>query len=976
MSSKYVREFDSAELMEAQSRGHFSMIGQLISHYRIIEKVGSGGMGIVYKAEDLSLGRFVALKFLPDDVPHDKQALSRFRQEARAASSLNHPNICTIYEIDEAEGRAFIAMELLEGQTLRHKIADEPLQIDKVINLGIQIADALDTAHSRGIVHRDIKPANIFVTDRRQAKILDFGLAKAAGQPKDVSPSATTADFEEHLTSHHGVLGTAAYMSPEQVRSSELDARTDLFSFGAVLYEMCTGKPAFRGETAPLVFNAILDGAPVAAVRLNPDVPAELERIINKSLEKDRSLRYQSASELRSDLRRLKRERESGRLRKAAVAGIAKRRVRMLVGTLAAIATGVLAASSYFYHQRGPKLTGKDTIVLADFGNSTGDPVFDDTLKTALSVALKQSPFLNVVSDNKVVETLKLMTRPPDTKLTPEVAGELCQRAGSKAYLAGSIASLGSQYVLGLKAVDCQSGNVLAQEQATAAAKEKVLNSLGGAASKLRSELGESLVTVQKFDVPLSEATTSSLEALKAYSLGNKASRQSGSTGLPYHQRAIELDANFASGYAAVGWDYNGMGEIGRAREYFTQAFQLRDHTSEREKLAITASYYFNVTGEVDKAAQTAEETIRSYPNSMGTYLVLGSAYESQGLFEKAIESYRQFLRFYPDDAAPYGDLLNSMLALQRFDEALQTVHEVQARKLDSFVIRNTLYALAFLKSDSQALTRQLQWFAGKPEENAGFSLASDTEAYAGHLGKARELTKQSIDSAIRADSKETGAMWQEIAAQREAAFGNTSDGQREAVQGLKLYPASQGVEVEAALAFALASDVGQAESLAQDLNNRFPLDTQVQSLWLPATRAQLALNRKNASEALADLQGTTPPIELSSISFVTNVSCLYPTYIRGQAYLAARQGTRAAAEFQKILDHEGMVWNCWTGALAHLGVARANAVQARTSQGADAYAARVRALAAYKDFLSLWKDADPDIPILKQAKAEYAKLQ
>jgi tetratricopeptide (TPR) repeat protein len=360
----------------------------------------------------------------------------------------------------------------------------------------------------------------------------------------------------------------------------------------------------------------------------------------------------------------------------------------------------------------------------------------------------------------------------------------------------------------------------------------------------------------------------------------------------------------------------------------------------------------------------------------MGTYLVLGSAYESQGLFEKAIESYRQFLRFYPDDAAPYGDLLNSMLALQRFDEALQTVHEVQARKLDSFVIRNSLYALAFLKSDSQAMTRQLQWFAGKPEENAGFSLASDTEAYAGHLGKARELTKQSIDSAIRADSKETGAMWQEIAAQREAAFGNTSDGQREAVQGLKLYPASQGVEVEAALAFALAADVGQAESLAQDLNNRFPLDTQVQSLWLPATRAQLALNRKNASEALADLQGTTPPIELSSISFVTNVSCLYPTYIRGQAYLAARQGTRAAAEFQKILDHEGMVWNCWTGALAHLGVARANAVQARTSQGADAYAARVRALAAYKDFLSLWKDADPDIPILKQAKAEYAKLQ
>ena len=976
MSSKCVRRFDSAEVLEAQSHGHFLMIGQLISHYRIIEKIGSGGMGIVYKAEDLNLGRFVALKFLPDDVPHGPQALSRFRQEARAASSLNHPGICTIYEIDEAEGRAFIAIELLEGQTLRHKIAGEPLPIDTVINLGIQITDALDMAHSRGIIHRDIKPANIFVTDRRQAKILDFGLAKVAGPPKNVSLSSTTADFGEHLTTHDRVLGTAAYMSPEQVRGRELDARTDLFSFGAVLYEMCTGKQAFRGETAPLIFNAILERAPEAAVRLNPDVPAELERIIHKCLEKDRSLRYQSASELRSDLRRLKRDRESGRLRKAAVAGIAKHRMRALVSTLVATAAVVLAGSSYFYRHRGPKLSEKDTIVLADFGNSTGDPVFDDTLKTALSVALKQSPFLNVVSDNKVVETLKLMTRPPDTKLTPDVARELCQRAGSKAYIAGSIANLGSQYVLGLTALDCQTGDTLAQEQATAAAKEKVLDAIGRVASKLRGELGESLVTVQKFDVPLSEATTSSLEALKAYSLGNNASRQSGSTGLPYHQRAIELDPTFASGYAAVGWDYDGMGEIGRARDYFTRAFQLRDHTSEREKLAITASYYFNVTGELDKAAQTAEETIRSYPNSLGTYLVLGSAYESQGLFEKAIESYRQFLRFYPDDAAPYGDLLNSMLALQRFDEARQTVHEAQERKLDSFVIRNALYALAFLKMDSQAMTQQLQWFAGKPEENAGFSLASDTEAYAGHLSKARELTKQSVDSAIHADSKETGAIWQEIAAQREAAFGNISEGQREAVQGLKLYPASQGVEVEAALALALAGDMGQAESLAQDLNNRFPLDMQVQSLWLPATRAQLALNRKNPSEALANLERTTPPVELSSISFVTNVSCLYPTYIRGQAYLAAGQGTQAAAEFQKILDHNGMVWNCWTGALARLGVARANALQARTSQGADAYAARVQAVAAYKDFLTLWKDADADIPILKQAKAEYTKLQ
>jgi len=622
---------------------------------------------------------------------------------------------------------------------------------------------------------------------------------------------------------------------------------------------------------------------------------------------------------------------------------------------------------------RAAKLTDKDTVVLADFANSTGDPVFDDTLKTALSVALKQSPFLNVVTDDKVVATLKLMTLPPDAKLTPQVAREVCQRAGSTAYIAGSIARLGSQYVLGLKAVSCQNGDVLSEEQAAAAAKEKVLNTLGSAASKLRSELGESLVTVQKFAVPLSEATTSSLEALKAYSLGNKASSLS-SAGLTYHQRAIELDPNFASGYAAVGWEYASMGQLGRAREYFTKAFQLRDHTSERERLAITADYYFNVSGELDKAAQTARETIQNY--ARGPYLLLGGVYENQGLFEKATESYYQYLRLYPEDIEASGNLLNSLLALQRFDEVRQTIQQVQARKSDNLVLHNALYALAFLASDSAAMAEEQQWFAGKPqEENPGLSLASDTEAYAGHLGRARELTKRSIDSALRVDSKETGSIWQEIAAQREAAFGNTSDAKQEATRGLKLYPASQGVEAEAALAFALADDVGQAESLVQDLNKRFPLDTQMQLLWLPAIRAQLALNRKNPSEALADLQVTVPPLEFGSISFVANVSCLYPTYIRGEAYLAARQGTQAAAEFQKILDHRGIVWNCWTGAMAHLGVARANALQVRTSQHGDV-APRVRALAAYKDFLTLWKDADPDVPILKQARAEYAKLQ
>ena len=510
----------------------------------------------------------------------------------------------------------------------------------------------------------------------------------------------------------------------------------------------------------------------------------------------------------------------------------------------------------------------------------------------------------------------------------------------------------------------------------TAASKEKVLDALGEAASKLRTELGESLATVQKLDVPLAEATTSSLEALKAYSLGRKATNEKGAaTGLPSNQRAIELDPNFAMGYWAVGEDYFTLGELGRASDYLTKAFQLREHASEREKLAITATYYLNVTGELDKAAQTYQEEIESYPRNPGAHLDLGIVCSAQGQYERATESFRQGLRLAPNSTAPYGNLGNSLISLQRFEETRQIIHEAQARKLDSLVFHNVLYALAFLGSDAAAMTEQQQWYAGTPEENMGLSLASDTEAYGGHLGRARELTKRAVDSATRADSKENGAIWQENAAIEQAAFGNPAEARQSAAEALKLAPASQGVEVEAALAFAMAGDTARAESLAQDLGKRLPLDTQMQSLWLPAVQAQLALNKKNPSAAQTALQAASP-IELGQIAFLTNISCLYHVYVRGEAYLAAGQGKEAAAEFQKIIDHSGIVWNCWTGALAHLGVARANALQAKTSQGADADLARSRALAAYKDFLSLWKDADPDIPILKEAKIEYAKLQ
>jgi len=983
--------------------------GQRIGPYRLLHRIGSGGMGDVYLAAraDEAFNKRVAIKLVQTGV-NTQEVLRRFRHERQILAALDHPNIAKLLDGGTTDdGLPYFVMDYVEGTPINTYSDTHKLAISERIRLFRDICSAVHYVHQNLVVHRDLKPSNILVTPEGVPKLLDFGIAKLLKPEFSSHPmDATRIEFR---------ILTPWYASPEQVRGEAVTTASDVYSLGVILYELLTSRRPYRlkTDTSDEIFKAVCDQEPekpstrtlkfdefenkgeetesqssatiaqlraTVPERLRRELSGDLDMIVMKALRKEPQRRYASAEQLSEDLRRhleglpVTAHRDSTRYRAGKFIRRHKTGSAAAALVIVSLAAGVLATKHW---QRTPKLTEKDTMVLADFANSTGDAIFDDTLKTALNVSLRQSPFLNVLSDRQVAKTLQRMTRPIGTKLTPEVTREVCQRAGSKAYIAGSIGSMGSEYVVGLEAVNCQNGETLAEEQATAASKEKVLNTLGQAASKLRGELGESLATVHKFDVPLAQATTSSLEALKAYSLGLKAQAEEGPAAvLPYDQRAIELDPNFALGYAGVGVEYSNLGELGRASEYFTKAFQLREHASEWEKLMITAYYYRVVTGELDKAGQTYQEQIESYPRQDATHGNLGIVFASEGQYEKAAEITRQELRLTPGNVPVYSNLANDVLALQKFDETRQVIQEAQAKKRDNFAIHAALYALAFLATDSAAAAEQQDWFAGNPEyENFGLGLASDSEAYGGHLAKARELTWRAVDSAIRADSKENGAIWNAIAAQREAAYGNAAKGRQIAAAALKLAPTSQGVESEAALAFAIAGDTARAESLAQGLAERFPLDTQMQSLWLPAIQGQLALERKNPAAALNTLQASYS-IELGQIAFVANLSCLYPVYVRGEAYLAAGLGSAAAAEFQKILDHSGIVWNCWTGALAHLGVARANALQSRTSQGADANAARVRALAAYKDFLILWKDADPNIPIMKEAKAEYATLQ
>jgi serine/threonine protein kinase/Tfp pilus assembly protein PilF len=981
-----------------------------ISRYRILEKIGAGGMGEVYLAEDSKLGRRVALKILAEEYTQNRDRLSRFDQEAYAASALNHPNILTIYEMGDEGGRHFIATEFIDGVTLRKRLSGSPMELSEVLDVAIQIAGALEEAHAANIVHRDIKPENIMIRRNGHVKVLDFGLAKLTERPS--SPETDTEAVTRAMvqTDAGVVMGTSQYMSPEQARGKQVDARTDIWSLGVVLYEMAAGRAPFTGETKTDVIVAIAKTDPMPIARFAPTLPAEFEWIVLKALRKDVDERYQTIKEFESDLKKLKQriefqselersmapDRLTGALGAFAdteipaplrplsttsvpmtaqppstissaatrqssaeylVSEIKRHKKSTVVVGIALVLVAVTAA--YFaFGRKHVSLTDKDTILLADFTNTTGETVFDNTLKQALAAQLGQSPFLDVFPEDRVRETLRYMDRSPDDRLTREVAKDICERQGVKAMLLGSISSIGSRYMVSLEAVNSHTSETIAQEHFEVEGKEQVLKSLGPAASRLREALGEELSSIQKFDAPIEQVTTSKLEALQAYSFGFQYhSDGKYREAIPFYKHAIELDQNFASAFARLAYCYNNTRQNELSRAASKKAYELRDRASEREKLYIASSYFGGVTGEWDKQIETLEVWQRTFPRDWTPFNLLANRYTQVGPFEKAITNGQDAVRLNPKAAGSYVNLAIGYMGLNRFDEARNFLQQALAQKLETTNLHARLYQIAFLKSDAAGMKEQLDWAAGKTDEYLAQNWQAQAAAFSGQLENANHFADRAVDLAQgKSDLKEAAAQMLLQKANRNATLGNCAAISEMVRNGLAL-SREQAYLIEAGAALAACNQAGAAQPLIDELAKNFPQDTLVNTVWLPAMKAQLELNRGNAPAAIDLLDGSRRYEVYGDF---------WPQYVRGMAYLKMKNAAQATAEFQTIVSHRGWYPLSPLYPLAYVGLARAAALNN------DAPTARK----AYQDFFALWKDADASIPILVEAHKEYDKLK
>jgi serine/threonine protein kinase/tetratricopeptide (TPR) repeat protein len=963
-----------------------SLIGKTAAHYRVVSEIGGGGMGVVYRAEDVKLGRAVALKFLPPAVASDHLALERFRREARAASALNHPNICTIYEINEYEGRPFLAMELLEGHTLKQIIHDGGVKMDALLDWAVQIADALDAAHERGIVHRDIKPANLFITARAQAKVLDFGLAKVTekGDPALTQDAQVTSDAL--LTSPGTAMGTVAYMSPEQARGEDLDARSDLFSLGGVLYEAATGRMAFPGNTNAVIFNAILSGRPEQPSKFQPQFPPKLEEILGKLLEKKREMRYQSAKELRADLLRLRRELDTGRSaafsvpampaadspgwassKATSVPSLAAEAPRksssmgLRLGVSAAIFVVILGAAFIWFHfqRKAQALTERDSLVISDFANSTGDGMFDGTLRQALEVKLGESPYLNIVPQTRVQETLRFMGRKPDERLTPATAREVCQRQGVKALLTGEIASLGSHYVITLDALTCADGASLAREQVEAASKEEVLKTLGKAVSAMRGKLGESLASIKKMDRPLEEASTASLEALKAFSLGDRQRESAGDEvkAIPFFKRAIEIDPNFALAYARLGTVYGNMGQDAQATEYRKKAFELRDRVSERERLYITAHYYAGVAFDLPKAEETYELFKQTYARDIAPINNLALLYLQQGQLDRAAREFEAGAQIEPGNRRILSNLVDTYSQMNRFTDARAAAQKWAAQPGDNYFAHLQLYRTAWALGDAAGMAAQESRLRGRPEEVEFFRLQAQIAAMEGHLRQAEQLTTQAAAMFQRLGLKESAPAVLVDLANAQAMYGRRKESKQNVEAALGMSPPPDAM-VGCAATLLIGGEKDKGLKLIAEIEKSAGKNPLLKGGVLPLLRAAAEIENGKPERAvvITDALANSPP-NAPIFNFIA--------YTRGTALLRLKKGAEAAQEFEMVIAHRGAMLLNPVYVVSHLGAARAYAQAGNKAKSAE----------YYQKLFDLWKNADPDLPLLQDARKEYAKL-